>query len=309
MERKISLSDLRKAVDEAYAAVEPIKEGEINPRNLNAVAGQFGITVTLTDGTTISKGDTKVKAPMGSIIHLPLHSVLFSQLGVDKVVEKSGKCPANRLAPKPKGLAFGAHGIRAFSAVEPTGDPESKWNLYENRMIDLMGSAPELADNVYEYLQKEAAETKTAATLKESGYQLYDDTDLALGLYLKALAMGASTEQLAMMGATVAADGVNPSTGKIVYDGELSQSLVGLMAAKGLHKMNTPWLVKAGIPAKSSFGGTVLGIIPGLMAVAAYAPELNSVGVSVKAARVIMELARRLDLSVFASARVKFVAD
>ncbi|MDE6126095.1 MAG: glutaminase [Muribaculaceae bacterium] len=309
MERKISLSDLRKAVDEAYAAVDAIKEGEINPRNLNAVAGQFGITVTLTDGTTISKGDTKVKVPMGSIIHLPLHSVLFSQLGVDKVVEKSGKCPCCRMAPKPKGLAFGAHGIRAFSAVEPAGDPESKWNLYENRMTDLMGSAPELADNVYKNLLKEAAETKTAETLADSGYQLYDDTALSLDLYLKALAMGASTEQLAMMGATVAADGVNPATRKIVFDGELSQSLVGLMAAKGPHKMNLPWLVKTGIPAKNSFGGTILGIIPGVMAIAAYAPELNQAGVSVKAARAIMEIARRLDLSVFASARIKVVTD
>lgn len=309
MERKISLSDLRKTIDDVYAAVEPMTEGEIDPRNLNAEKGQFAITVTLADGTTISKGDTAVKVPMGSIIHLPVHSLLFSQLGVGKVVEKSGKCPLNRLAPKPKGLAFGAHGIRAFSALEPTGDPESKWNLYENRMIDLMGSAPELADNVYETLRKEAADTWTVRILKESGYLLYDDTDLSLDLYLRALSMGASTDQLAMMGATVAADGLNPSTGKVVYDGELSQSLVGLMAAKGLRKMNTPWLVKAGIPAKSSFGGTVLGIIPGVMAIAAYAPELNPVGVSMKATRAIMEISRRLDLSVFASARVKIVTD
>ncbi len=309
MERKISMSDLRKAVDEAYAAVEPMKEGEINPRNLNAAAGQFGISVTPADGTTINKGDTSVKVPMGSIAQVPLHSVLFSQFGVDKVIEKSGKCPRCAHGHKPKGLAFGAHGIRAFSAVEPVGDPESKWNLYENRMIDLMGTAPELADNVLECLRKEAAENKTAEMLKDSDYTLYDDTDLALDLYLKALAMGASTEQLAMMGATIAADGVNPSTRKIVYDGELSQSLVGLMAAKGPHKMNTPWLVKAGLPAKNSFGGTMLAIIPGVMAIAAYAPELNQVGVSVKAAHAIMEVARRLDLSVFASARVKIVAD
>ena len=309
MERKISVSELRKAVEEAYAAVEPISEGAIDPRNLNAAAGQFGISVALTDGTVINKGDTDVKAPMGSIMHLPLHSVLFSQAGVDAIVKKSGKCPACALGKKPKGLAFGAHGIRGFSAVEATGDPESKWNLYENRMIDMAGSAPELADNVYEKLRDEAAENRTAALLEENGYTLYDKAELSVDLYLKALATGASTEQLARMGATVAADGVNPATGKIVYDGELSQSLVGLMAAKGPHKMNTPWLVKAGIPAKSSFGGTMLGIIPDVLAIAAYSPELNEAGVSVKAARVIMEVARRLDLSVFASARVRIVAD
>ena len=53
----------------------------------------------------------------------------------------------------------------------------------------------------------------------------------------------------------------------------------------------------------------MLGIIPDVLAIAAYSPELNEAGVSVKAARVIMEVARRLDLSVFASARVRIVAD
>ena len=103
MERKISVSELRKAVEEAYAAVEPISEGAIDPRNLNAAAGQFGISVALTDGTVINKGDTDVKAPMGSIMHLPLHSVLFSQAGVDAIVKKSGKCPACALGKNRKG--------------------------------------------------------------------------------------------------------------------------------------------------------------------------------------------------------------
>ena len=81
------------------------------------------------------------------------------------------------------------------------------------------------------------------------------------------------------------------------------------MAAKGPHKMRAPWLVATGLPAKSSFGGTILGIIPGTMAVAAYGAELNPVGVSVKAARAIVELMQRLDVSIFASANVKFVND
>ncbi len=309
MERKISLSDLRKAVDEAYEAVKSEKEGTINPRNIGAEAGKFGISVALPDGTVINKADTDVKAPMGSIMKVPLSSILFSQNTVAEVVKKSGTCPCHKMPEKPKGLGFSAHGIRAFSAIEPTGDPESKWNLYENRMIDLMGSAPELDDKVYEYLVKEAADTKLTDTLAADGYYLYDDASLAINLYLKALAMKASTEQLAKMGATIAADGVNPFSGNVVFDGAITQNIVGLMAAKGPHKMNTPWLVSTGIPAKTSVGGSILGIIPGTMAIAAYAPELNPAGVSVKAAQAIREIATRLNLSVFASSRVKFVND
>ncbi len=309
MERKISLSDVRKAVDEAYEMVKSVKEGEIDPRNEGADARQMGITVVLADGTVINKGDTDVQVPMGSIVRVPLSSILFSQNSRDEVVKKSGQCPCHKLPHKPHNLPVSAHTVRAFSAVEPTGDPESKWNIYENRMIDLMGSAPQLNTKVYADVKKEIEADGTADRLAADGYYLYDDAKIALDLAAKAESMTASTAQLAMMGATIAADGVNPSTGKIVFDGEIAKYIVALMAAKGPHKMNGPWLVTTGLPAKASFGGTILGVYPGVMAIAAYGAELNPARVSVKAARAIRHIMQKLDLSVFGSANVSIVKD
>ncbi|MDE5979532.1 MAG: glutaminase, partial [Muribaculaceae bacterium] len=257
----------------------------------------------------INKAETDVKYPLGSITKVNLSTVLFSQNSPMELIRKSGQCVCHKVPCKPKGLSFSAHGIRAFSAIEPVGDPESKWNLFENRMIDLMGSAPELCDKTFQALEKEAADTKLEDTLTADGYYLYDDAALSIKLYLKSLAMNASTRQLATMGATIAADGVNPVTGKTVFDGAITQNVVALMAAKGPHKMRAPWLVAAGIPAKSSYGGAILGIIPGVMAIAAYAPELNPAGVSVKASKAIIDVMQKLDISIFASSQVKFVND
>ncbi len=309
MERKISLNDLRKAVDEAYELVKSIKEGEIDPRNTGARENQMGISVVLADGTTINKGDTDVKVPMGSIVRVPLASVMFSQNSRDELIKKSGQCPCHKKPHKPAHLPVSAHTIRAFSAMEPTGDPESKWNIYENRMIDLMGTSPELNVPVYNALKKQVEDDNTVNRLAEDGYYLYDDAVMAVDLATKAEAMSASTAQLAMMGATIAADGVNPATKKIVFDGEIAKYIVALMAAKGPHKMNGPWLVSTGLPAKASFGGTILGIYPGVMAVAAYGAELNPTRVSIKAARAIKHIMEKLDMSVFSSARVSIVKD
>ena len=208
MERKISLSDLRKAVDEAYELVKSIKEGEIDPRNTGARENQMGISVVLADGTTINKGDTDVKVPMGSIVRVPLASVMFSQNSRDELIKKSGQCPCHKKPHKPAHLPVSAHTIRAFSAMEPTGDPESKWNIYENRMIDLMGTSPELNIPVYNALKKQVEDDDTVNRLAGDGYYLYDDAVMAVDLATKAEAMNASTAQLAMMGATIAADGV-----------------------------------------------------------------------------------------------------
>lgn len=307
MERKIALADLRNAVDQAYEAVKSLKEGQIDPRNIGADAKSFGITVALPDGTVISKGDAQAKVPMGSVAKIPLFSLLVAQEGAMGLIKKSGQCPCHKVEAKPTGISFSAHGVRAFSALEPAGDPESKWNFFEGRAIDLMGSAPELNDKVYAALTKEAADTKLEDALTAQGYYLYDQAALSIKLYLKALSMTASTEQLARMGATIAADGTNTTTGKIVYDGRYTQNIVAMMAAKGPHKMTLPWLVATGLPAKSGFGGSIVGVIPGVMAVAAQAPELNPAGVSVKASKAIIDIMQRLDISIFASAKVQFV--
>lgn len=306
MERRISLSALRRAVDDAYESVKSAKEGAVDPRNTGADEKMFGITVALPDGTLINKGDTQVKSPLGSIVKVPVSTILFTQNTPIELIRKSGQCPCHKNHDKPHGLAFSAHGVRAFSAIEPVGDPDSKWNFVEDRMTAMMGSAPLLDDAVYSLLKKEAADTRLAETLAADGYYLYDDASQAVDLYLRGLSMTASTEQLAMMGATVAADGVNPVSKQIVFDGAITQNVVALMAAKGPHRMRAPWLVATGLPAKSSFGGAIVGVIPGSIAVAAYAPALTPAGVSFKASHAIINLMQSLDLSVFSSARVRF---
>ncbi len=309
MERKISLSDLSQAIDEAYELVKSVKEGEIDPRNIGADCKHMGISVVLADGTTINKGDTDVKVPMGAIVRVPLASVMFSQNSRDDMIKMSVQCPCHKMPHKPAHLPISAHTIRAFSAMEPKGDPESKWNLYENRMTDLIGTSPELNMQIYEILKKQVEEDNTINRLADNGYFLYDEASLSVELAIKAEAMSASTAQLATMGATIAADGVNPTTRKTVFDGEIAKYIVALMAAKGPHKMNSPWLVATGLPAKASFGGTILGIYPGVMAIAAYGAELNQSRVSIKAAHAIRYIMEKLDMSVFSSSRVSIVKD
>ena len=114
-----------------------------------------------------------------------------------------------------------------------------------------------------------------------------------------------TTEQLAEMGATIAADGVNPATKEIAFDGSLSASLCAMMAAKGPKHMGKPWLIITGVPAMSGFGGGFVTVIPGFGSIAAFSPELNEAGVPAKAAKAVKEIVTQLQLNAFGSARVK----
>lgn len=306
MERTIALSDLMGAVQEAYDKVNPEKEKNVSPLCKDADVKKFGIAVVLTDGTIIKKGDAEVKFPMGAITRMPLIELLLSQYGVDELIKKSGRCPmcSKSGVEKPK-IPISRHGIRATSAVQPVGDPESKWNLIINNMIDLMGSAPELNDKLYQDLTQTNSRDNVVDTLAKAGYYLYDDAALAVDLYTRQLALEVTAEQLAIMAATVAADGVNPITGKIVFDGELASKITGSLAAHGPHKGNKAWLVGAGLPVATGFGGGIVGVFPGVMGLAAYGPGLTETGFSVKGAKALKYIMNRLDLSVFQSASVR----
>lgn len=306
MERTIPFSDLTKAVDEAYEAFKSEKVGELSTRNTGADIKDFGISVALTDGRTYDKADTEVRFPLGSIVKIPIHSILLEQNGKKEMMKKAGADITNpnyQKEKKPK-LTVSAHGIRAVSAIEPTGDSDSKWNLIENRMIDMMGEAPTLDDTLYKSQKALAEKENVEDTIANEGYYLYDNASIAIDLYLKAQAMTANTRMLAKMGATIAADGVNPFTKQIVFDGKLSSEIVSYMADRGPHKMKKAWFLTTGIPAKSGFGGGIVAVLPGVMSIAVYSPAMNKEDVSIKGIEVLAYIADKLQINVFGSAKI-----
>lgn len=305
MERKISFSELQKAVDEAYEQFKSDKEGAIDSRNIGAEVGKFGISVMLTDGRTIDKADVDVLFPLGAIAKLPVSAVLFSQNSKDEVVKKSGSCACHAKKEKEKvELPFGRHGLRAVSAIEPSNDPEGKYDIISSMIANMTGGAAGvLNDKIYQQYKAEVASDNVADKLAQAGYYLYDQAATAIEVYTKLLSLQLTTKQLAAMGATVAADGRNPITGQYAFDGANSQSIVALMATRGKHFIK-PWMVKTGMPVKKGFGGGMVAVLPGFGAIAAFAPEVDQRGVSVKAANAIAYIANKLGLSVYASARV-----
>ncbi|MDE7426247.1 MAG: glutaminase [Muribaculaceae bacterium] len=304
MERKISLDDIRKTVDEAYENFKSVKEGSIDSRLKDVDPEKFGISVVLTDGTVINKGDAQEKAAIGNISKLAIASVLLAQNTPDELVKKSGSAECCCHGKQKPDIPFSAHGIRAVSAVAPQNDPEGKYDILLNRLIDMAGDAPEFDDNLYKTLSAQAKEADVENKIAQAQYDLYDNTAVALEVYLKLNSLKMSAQQLATMGATIAADGVNVINNNVVFDGSIAANIVTLAAIHGKKKAIRGWLMSVGLPAKGSFAGALVAILPGFGAIAAYSPELNCYGRSARGSEAIKYIANKLQLNVFASARV-----
>ncbi len=309
MDRVIKLSELRDAVNAAYEEFKSIKEGTVDSRLEGVKEDLFGISIALADGTVINKGDSDAIFPLGQLSRVPVLSLRVEQKAKQQAVkdakcdDKECHCKASKEKKADIEIPFSPRGIKSMSKLEPTGDPDSKWNFIENRMISLAGSAPRLDVKLYETLKAQAKEANVVETINNTpDYKLADDAAQSVDLYLRANSMTVNTQQLAEMGATILADGVNPFTRQIVYDGKLSQRIVAHMAMKS-HKLRR-FIMKTGIATASGFGGGVLAILPGVFSIAAYSPRLCERGNSIKAMRAIAYIMNKLELSMFGSAKV-----
>jgi glutaminase len=306
MTRKIALADLQKAVDQAYELYKSDSNGSVDARLQGVDENSFGIVVTLTDGTVVKKGDTTVKSPLGDIAKIPLSVVLLSQNTPDELVKKSGTCCCKCGHIKPE-VGICPHGVRAVSAVEPNGDPEGKWNLLVDTAIKMMGSEPELNVKLFENIVAVLNAKNAVDAFAATEYTLYDDTESSLNLFAKLTSMQADAEQLSMMAATVAADGICPANEQVAFDGRISASVVTLAAVLSKHRQRRAWLMKTGLPARFSFGGAIAGILPGVAGIAVYSPKLSDCGLSTRGAEAVKYIMNELQLNVFSSARVKFI--
>lgn len=303
MDRKVSLADVQKAVNEAYENYKDVNQGTVNPDVPVDDADKFGVSVVLTDGTVINKGDTDVASPLGSIAKIGVNAVLLSQNKPEDLAQKFGCCCKCKKGDKPQ-IGVSARGVRAVSAVEPQNDRDGKYNVLISSLIDMMGSEPVLNDRLYEALRKKEADENAVNMIADAGYELYDDTDASLDIYTKLISLQATAEQVATLGATVAADGRNPKSGQYAFDGSIAPTLVSLVALAGPHHEKKAWMLLVGVPGKRGYAGLMLAIMPGFGAIAAYSPLLDENGVSVKASKTIRYICNKLQLNIHASARV-----
>ncbi|MFQ6940797.1 MAG: glutaminase [Alistipes finegoldii] len=96
---------------------------------------------------------------------------------------------------------------------------------------------------------------------------------MSLDIYTRQCSIGVTAKQLATMAATIANGGVNPVTKQPVFKPELAPKIASLMATVGFYEHTGDWLFTTGLPAKTGVGGGIMGVVPGVMGVAAFAPR------------------------------------
>lgn len=322
MERQITQSQIKQAAQEAYEEVKNLSGGKnanYIPYLANIDSNLFGLSVTMLDGTCFNFGDTEYKFGIESVSKVPTAILAMIQHTPEGVLEKIGAdatgLPFNSIfailleSDHPSTPLVNAGAISACSMVAPQGDSRDKWKAITENIADLCGSAPVLIDELYESETATNFNNHAIAWLLKNYNRIYDDVDMSLDLYTRQCSLGITSSQLAIMGATIANNGLNPVTKAKVFDDNIAPKITSMIASVGFYQHTGDWLYTSGIPAKTGVGGGVMGVMPGLFGIAAFAPPLDDAGNSVKAQAAIKSFMNKLNLGIFKGDYVKIISD
>ena len=313
MQKKISISQIKDAAQEAFDLYKTNTDGknaDYIPYLANINKNLFGISICLLNGQTIQLGDTEYKFGIESVSKVHTAILVLRQYGAQQLLEKIGAdatgLPFNSIFAillendHPSTPLVNAGAIAACSMVKPIADPENKWKAIVDNITDLCGSAPQLIDELYKSESETNFNNRSITWLLKNYNRIYDDPTMSLDLYTRQCSLGITATQLSICGATIANNGTNPVTRKQIFDTALSPKITSLIATVG-------WLYTSGIPAKTGVGGGVMGTLPGLFGIAAFAPPIDNAGNSVKAQLAIKHIMNKLGLSVFSGDQVTIV--
>lgn len=311
MDITLTKDQIHQAAQQAYGYASNVTGGanaNYIPYLANIDPGLFGLSVMLPDGTAFNYGDTSYRFGIESVSKVPTAILAMKQSSPEGVLEKIGAdatgLPFNSIFAillenhSPSTPLVNAGAISACSMVEPKGDSDAKWKAITDNINDLCGSAPVLIDELYKSESDTNFNNRAITWLLKNYERVYDDPQMSLDLYTRQCSLGITCEQLAVMAATIAAHGVNPLTRKQVFDKSIAPKITSLIATVGFYQSTGNWLYTSGIPAKSGVGGGVLGVLPGVFGIAAFAPPLDEAGNSVKAQAAVKKFMSLLGLGI-----------
>ncbi|MEG2612415.1 MAG: glutaminase A, partial [Alistipes sp.] len=289
------------------------KNADYIPYLKNVPTNLFGIAACLPNGELIAVGDTDFKFGIESVSKVPTAILAMNQYSAQEVLTKIGAdatgLPFNSIMAillendHPSTPLVNAGAISACSMIRPTGDAAAKWKAIRNFIEELSGSGVEVIDELYKSESTTNFNNKAISWLLSSYSRIYDDPEMALDLYTRQCSIGITTQQLAIMAATIALGGVNPVTKREVFRPNLSPRITSMMATVGFYEHSGDWLFTTGLPAKTGVGGGIMGVVSGVMGIAAFAPQLDTSGNSVKAQKTLSYITNRLNLNIFEPCR------
>lgn len=306
-----SAQTIQAAVDAAHRS-GATKTGGANANYIPYLASVpsdlFGVAVMTADGRLFKAGDTDYAFAIESISKVFTLALVTELIGSEAVRQKVGTSPTG--LPFNSVMALELHSGKPMSPLVNAGAiatvslvPGDSANACWEKILDMQsrfaGRPIALSDEVNRSEQTTNFHNRAIGWLLYSAGTCYSDPMRAVDVYTRQCSTLVTTTDLAVMGATLAAGGVNPATKQRAVATTNIPHLLAEMTMEGLYTASGEWAYSVGLPGKSGVGGGILTVAPGVLAIAAFSPPLDPVGNSVRGQYAVARVARTLGLNLF----------
>jgi glutaminase len=294
---------------------------------------KFGVSVCTVDGQTFNLGDHGDHFSIQSCSKPFMYCYARSLHGLKKVHSHVGYEPSGTsfnafvlnhdLLPHNPMINAGA--MMVTSLIHPRKEPAERFESILEKMNEIAGLGGEgegegegggegvegsaggtetdhqiLFDNSVYLSERHHADRNISLAYYMRGSGAYGDPKPtpseiqdSLDLYFQTCSMEITCDIGSRMAGTLANGGINPVTGKEIFDVNTTRDCMSLMYSCGMYDYSGQFSFDVGLPAKSGVAGCVMLVVPGKFGMCVWSPPLDEIGNSVRG----VELCRRLSNS------------
>jgi len=285
-----SLQEYLESVHRDYAGLDGGEVASYIPELTKADPAWFGIALITVDGHVYQEGDSRQSFTIQSISKAISYGIALEDKGVEAVLKKVGVEPSGEafnsisLEPdtgRPLNPMINAGAIATVSLI--AGDtPAAKMQRMLKTYKDYLGHPVVVDQEVYLSEKSTGHRNRAIAYLLHNSNIIEKDTDEVLDAYFQQCSILVTCRDLALMGATLANDGVNPITGVRALQSCYVPKVLSVMSSCGMYDYSGAWIYEVGMPAKSGVGGGIVAVLPGQFGLAVFSPPLDERGNSVR---------------------------
>ncbi len=274
---------------------------EINPN-------QFAMSIQLLDGSTYNIGDFNTKFSIQSISKIYSFTLALHLYG--KNLYKS-------VGHEPSGNSFNSlvqleyeNGIprNPFINAGAIVTTDLLINKYkENTFSKIIEFIKEVSfDNSINFNDEVSVSEQihgyrnfALINMMKSFDNITNDTQTVMKEYFKHCSISMNTKQLCRSMLFLANHGIDPITNKQHITSSQSKRINSLMLTCGHYDASGDFAFHVGLPGKSGVGGGIVAIVPGIMSICVYSPQLNEKGNSLIGTKALELFTTKTGLSIF----------
>lgn len=280
------------------------------PELSNVDKNILGVYIANLDGEEYFAGDYDSKFTIQSIskiitLMLALHDNgienVFSTVGVEPTADAFNSIInlETKNNQKPLNPMINSGAIATLSLVKGNNKEEMFERILDFTKRITGNNEIKINENVFVSEKLTGNRNRAMAYFMKSTGIINGDVEDLLEVYFRQCSIEGTCKDIARIGAMLSNSGVAPWSGEKIISSNIARIVKTIMVTCGLYDGSGQFAVDIGVPAKSGVGGGILAAVPGRMGIGVIGPSLDKKGNSIAGIKVLQELSKELDLSIF----------